>query len=52
MASMFNGCTNFNQDISTWITSLVVNMQSMFTSCTNFNQPLNSWIVSNVTKYE
>ena len=45
---MFNGCTNFNQDLSGWNTSNVTNMSGMFGSCSLFNKDL-SWNTSNVT---
>jgi len=48
-SEMFYGCTNFNQNISSWNTSNVTNMSSMFYGCTNFNQPIGSWNTSNVT---
>jgi surface protein len=43
MTNMFNGCTNFNQDISGWNVSKVNDMGGMFSGCTNFNQSLCSW---------
>jgi len=45
---MFDGCKNFNQDISTWNTSNVIDMSSMFSDCTSFNQKLNNWNTNNV----
>lgn len=47
--SMFAGCINFNQDLSSWDTSKVKNMWNMFTQCFNFDQNLSSWDTSNVT---
>ena len=49
MASMFNGATAFNQDISTWNVSSVVSMGLMFASATAFNQDISTWNVSSVT---
>lgn len=40
-------CGEFNDDISKWNTSRVVNMDKMFTGCGNFNQPL-PWDTSRV----
>ena len=49
MASMFNGATIFNQDISGWDVSNVTNMSYMFSEAPAFNQPIGNWNVSNVT---
>ena len=38
----------FNQDISSWNTASVTNMEKMFRGAIQFNQPLNSWNVANV----
>ena len=46
---MFKNAQLFNQDISMWDTSNVVNMSFMFINCGAFNQPLGSWNVSKVT---
>ncbi len=40
---------NFNQDISNWDTSNIVNMSSMFSDAQAFNQDIGNWDVSNVT---
>ena len=45
LTGMFSGSTLFNQDISTWDTSLVTNMNEMFNGATLFNQDLSSWNV-------
>ena len=45
---MFSYCQLFNQDISAWDVSNVINMEAMFYRCTNFNQDISSWDVSNV----
>lgn len=47
-ASMFEGCSLFNENISNWDVSNVVNMGSMFKGATIFNQPLGSWNVAKV----
>ncbi len=49
MGSMFDGCSSFNQDLSSWNVSKVTNMSSMFSGCSAFNQDLSSWDVSKVT---
>jgi surface protein len=49
LAEAFNGCTNFNQNLSTWNVSNVTNMSKMFQNCSIFNQNLTAWNVSNVT---
>ena len=49
MSSMFNGATNFNQNISNWNTSNVTNMVWMFWRASSFNQNISNWNVSNVT---
>ncbi|MBX2078281.1 DUF285 domain-containing protein [Campylobacter peloridis] len=48
MASMFEGCENFNQDLSSWDISKVKNMDFMFENCINFNQDLSDWDTSKV----
>tara|TARA_R110000772_G_scaffold7145_7_gene24500 strand:- start:5781 stop:6386 length:606 start_codon:yes stop_codon:yes gene_type:complete len=40
MASMFNGATSFNLNISTWVVTLVTSMNLMFNGATSFNQNL------------
>ena len=46
---MFREAESFNQDISGWDTSNVVNMTDMFYIASSFNQDLSSWNVANVT---
>ncbi|EEU8400458.1 DUF285 domain-containing protein [Campylobacter lari] len=48
MTSMFEGCENFNQDLSSWDISKVKNMDFMFENCVNFNQDLSNWDTSKV----
>jgi surface protein len=48
MNQLFYLASSFNQPISSWDVSNVVDMSGMFGS-TAFNQPLGSWDVSNVT---
>ncbi|AJK51324.1 hypothetical protein MCCG_0347 [Mycoplasma capricolum subsp. capripneumoniae 87001] len=45
---MFYWCADFNQDISSWNTSNVKNMQSMFSWASLFNQNISNWDTSNV----
>jgi surface protein len=56
MQSMFYATRIFNQDISSWNVSNVVNMLSMFARdpagqdpLNSFNQNLSGWSVANVT---
>ena len=46
---MFSGATSFNQDISMWDVSNVVDMNGMFVNATAFNSDISMWDVSNVT---
>jgi surface protein len=46
MATMFNGCTSFNQPLNSWDVSNVTGFNGMFQDCTSFNQPLNNWILN------
>ncbi len=48
MRHMFSYCWSFNQALSSWNVSSVIDMRGMFYNCA-FNQPLNSWDVSKVT---
>jgi surface protein len=48
MKSLFEGKSNFNEDISNWNVSNVTDMQSMFI-CAGFNQDISGWDVSSVT---
>ena len=49
MSQMFNGASTFNEDISFWDVSSVINMGTMFQNADAFNQPIGSWNVSSVT---
>ena len=54
MSSMFRGKSAtgivfFNQDISSWDVSNVINMEYMFYGARSFNQPIGNWNVTNVT---
>jgi surface protein len=52
MYRMFNGASSFNQNLSNWDVSNVINMQGMFTDATAFNQNLSAWDVSSVTNMD
>jgi len=48
MRYMFTYCNNFNQDISSWDVSSVLDMGYMFNQCFVFNQDLSTWCVQNI----
>ena len=45
MRYMFNGATNFNQELTGWNTSKVRFMQHMFNGATTFNRDIGMWDV-------
>lgn len=49
LSGMFEGCINFNQNISGWETSKITDMSNMFKGCTTFNRDLSRWNVESVT---
>jgi|GEM_PF-1160470 surface protein len=49
MSYLFDGKSNFDQDISSWDVSQVVNMEKMFNNAHTFNQDISNWDVSSVT---
>ena len=48
MEGMFNSATDFNQDISSWDVSNVIDMEGMFYYAESFNQDISDWDVSSV----
>ena len=48
---MFNGASSFNQDLSNWNTSSVIDMGYMFNGASAFNQFIKRWNTSNVRKW-
>ena len=49
VTNMFNGCSNFNQDLSGWDVSAFTSMAGMFSDAEEFNSDLSTWNVSAVT---
>ena len=49
LTNMFGGVTAFNQDISGWDTSSVVDMGFVFYGATAFNQDISGWDTSSAT---
>jgi surface protein len=47
---MFEGCTLFNQDLSSWDTSNVINLNFLLQNCPAFDQDLSSWNISSLTQ--
>ena len=48
MRAMFTCARVFNQDLSKWDVSRVIDMGAMFRNAKNFNQDLSNWDVSRV----
>lgn len=46
---MFNGCTSFNQNISSWDVSLVTTANYMFYGCAAFNQDISNMKFESIT---
>ncbi|NOR88382.1 MAG: BspA family leucine-rich repeat surface protein, partial [Bacteroidales bacterium] len=49
MSWMFYWASDFNQDLSAWDVSNVINMKAMFNIAMSFDQDIGSWDVSSVT---
>ena len=52
MSFLFQGKTDFNEDISSWNTASVTNMQTMFYNAKAFNQDISSWNTASVTNMQ
>lgn len=48
MARMFKGSNRFNQDLSGWDVSSIVDAQDAFTECTTFNGNLSGWVLTSL----
>ena len=51
MSSMFNQCFTFNQNIGSWNTGEVYNMNYMFMGASSFNQNISGWVVNKVVLF-
>jgi surface protein len=49
MSVLFDGITNFNQNIASWDTGRVTIMAAMFRSASAFNRPIGNWNTVGVT---
>ena len=49
LGSIFEDCIVFNQDVSTFVTTGVINFRSVFEGCTAFNKDVSSWDVASAT---
>jgi len=51
IASMFQNCSSFNEDLSTWTTMRPANVNSTFAACTSFNSSVQNWDMSQCTSF-
>ena len=51
IGSMLRTQTNYNEDLSSWNVSNVVNMSNIFFGSTSFDQNLSSWDIAKVTNF-
>jgi len=52
MNRMFRDATAFNQNISSWNTGAVTDMEGMFRDAPAFNQNIGTWNVANVQTFQ
>ncbi|MCC5922090.1 MAG: BspA family leucine-rich repeat surface protein, partial [Cyclobacteriaceae bacterium] len=51
LSGIFQGCTNFNGDLSNWDVSSITDMSNAFSFTELFNGDISTWDVSNVTNF-
>jgi surface protein len=52
MSSVFNNCSEFNENIGSWNTAGVMGMSQMFRSASSFNQNIGNWNTSKVSSMQ
>ena len=52
MESMFHNAKTFNQDISNWDVTNVINMKYMFYNAERFDQPIEKWDVESLRMWD
>lgn len=52
LTALFEGASNYNEDISGWDTSNVTSMKKMFFKADAFNQPIGKWNTGKVSNFE
>lgn len=48
LKAVFRNCVNFNEDLSGWDTSSIVETDELFYGCSSLDQDLSRWVMSNV----